>query len=118
MACRQYITDRVAEAQELARTTDKLSVGISEQRGAERRLGIGQWKTLTARYLEIKLKDTTVLLLLQAPVIAIILAIITGNSLNYAKTIFISTIISIWFGANNAVREIVAETPIYERETR
>jgi ABC-type multidrug transport system ATPase subunit/pSer/pThr/pTyr-binding forkhead associated (FHA) protein len=118
VACRRYVTDRVAEAQELARATGKLGVSISEQRGAERHVGLRQWRTLTARYLEIKLKDTrnTALLLLQAPLIAIILAIITGNSLNDAKTIFISTIISIWFGANNAVREIVAEAPIYVRE--
>lgn len=115
---RRYVSERIAEAQEVARSSGQLGVGTSDQRGAERRFGIGQWLTLTRRYLEIKLKDTrnTALLLVQAPVIAVILAIITGDSLNDAKTIFIAAIISIWFGANNAVREIVSETPIYVRE--
>lgn len=115
---RRYVSERIAEAQEVARTGGQLGVGASDQRGAERRFGIRQWLTLSRRYLEIKLKDTrnTALLLVQAPVIAVTLAIITGNSLNDAKTIFIAAIISIWFGANNAVREIVSETPIYVRE--
>lgn len=115
---RRYVSDRIAEAQEVARTSVQLGVGASDNRGTERRLGIGQWITLTRRYLEIKLKDTrnTALLLVQAPVIAVILAMIVGQSLNDSKTIFIAAIISIWFGANNAIREIVSETPIYVRE--
>ncbi|MEK6300522.1 MAG: FHA domain-containing protein [Acidobacteriota bacterium] len=115
---RRYVSERIAEAQEVARTSGQLGVATPDQRGVERRFGLGQWSTLTRRYLEIKLKDTrnTMLLLVQAPVIAVILAVITGNSLNDAKTIFIAAIISIWFGANNAAREIVSETPIYVRE--
>jgi ABC-type multidrug transport system ATPase subunit len=114
----RYVRERIVEAQEVARTSGQLGVGASDQRGAERRFGIGQWLTLTRRYLEIKLKDTrnTALLLVQAPVIAVILAMIVGESLNDSKTIFIAAIISIWFGANNAIREIVSETPIYARE--
>ena len=94
----------------MARTSGQLGVGASDNRGAERRFGIGQWLTLTRRYFEIKLKDTrnTALLLVQAPVIAVILAMIVGKSLNDSKTIFIAAIISIWFGAN-AIREIVSK---------
>jgi hypothetical protein len=86
--------------------------------GAGRGFGLAQWLTLTARYLEIKLKDrrNTALLLAQAPVVALILAAIVGDTLSDAKTLFIAAIIAIWFGANNAVREIVAELPIYTRE--
>jgi ABC transport system ATP-binding/permease protein len=115
---RRYVSERIAEAQEVAHTSGQLGVGTPDQRGAERRFGIGQWLTLTRRYLEIKLKDTrnTALLLVQAPAIAVILAMIVGKSLNDSKTIFIAAIISIWFGANNAIREIVSETPIYLRE--
>jgi hypothetical protein len=74
--------------------------------------------TLTRRYLEVKLNDTrnTTMLLAQAPVVALLLALITGDAANDARTLFIAAVISIWFGANNAVREIVAEAPVYVRE--
>ncbi|HEX8144125.1 MAG TPA: FHA domain-containing protein [Pyrinomonadaceae bacterium] len=116
----RYIGSRIAEMQELSRSTGSLqsASAASEQGGPERQLGFKQWLTLTQRYLEVKLKDkrNTLLLLAQAPFVALILAIITGDSLNDSKTIFIAAIISIWFGANNAVREIVSEIPIYVRE--
>jgi hypothetical protein len=54
--------------------------------------------------------------LVQAPVIALILAFITGDTANDERTIFIAAVIAIWLGANNAIREIVAETGIYARE--
>lgn len=47
---------------------------------------------------------------------AIILAIIVGDSPNGSQILFISAIVSIWFGANNAIREIVSESTIYVRE--
>ncbi|MGA9771858.1 MAG: FHA domain-containing protein [Blastocatellia bacterium] len=111
----KYISSRVEQSQELARATGPAR---TESRGAERSFGVSQWITLTRRYLEVKLKDlrNTGLLLLQAPLIALILALIVGDSRNDAKTLFIAAVISIWFGANNAVREIVAEAPIYARE--
>jgi ABC-type multidrug transport system ATPase subunit/pSer/pThr/pTyr-binding forkhead associated (FHA) protein len=116
---RRYISDRIAETEELTRTSGQtlLAGAPAAVGGAERRFGFRQWLTLTRRYLAIKLKDkrNTALLLAQAPFIAAILALIT-NSVNDAKTIFIAAIIAIWFGANNAVREIVAEVPIYTRE--
>ena len=115
----RYIKARLSETEELTRaTTGPLTVGQANEQGVERRFGLSQWLTLTRRYLEVKLKDkrNTLLLLAQAPVVALILAMITGNVLNDAKTLFIAAIISIWFGANNAVREIVSENPIYTRE--
>lgn len=119
---RRYVAGRIAETEELSRTSGRTpvmtgAVSLSSQGGTGRRFGIHQWLTLTNRYLEIKLKDrrNTALLLLQAPFIALVLATVT-SSLNDAKTIFISAVIAIWFGANNAVREIVAESAIYTRE--
>jgi ABC transport system ATP-binding/permease protein len=114
-----YVSTRIAETQELLSPSGKLPVTQpTETRAPGRRFGLSQWLTLTQRYLEIKLKDkrNTALLLLQAPVIALILSVIVGDTLNDAKALFIAAIISIWFGANNAVREIVAEAPIYTRE--
>ena len=119
----RYVAGRIAETEELTHTSGSMPVGGAagagtSSGGAERRFGFKQWLTLTRRYLEIKLKDrrNTLLLLAQAPVIAAILALITGGTLNDPKTIFIGAIIAIWFGANNAVREIVSEVPIYTRE--
>lgn len=116
----RYISGRIAESEALARSSEALGLSPSiGQEGAERNFGISQWVTLTRRYLEVKLNDrrNMMLLLAQAPLIAFVLAIIVRNSpVNDSKTIFISAIISIWFGANNAVREIVSETGIYVRE--
>jgi len=90
----------------------------ADNTGAERKFGFGQWWTLTRRYLEIKMKDlrNTVILLAQAPIVALILSFITDDTPNDARTIFIAAIIAIWLGANNAIREIVSETEVYARE--
>jgi len=113
----RYVSQRLAVAQEAARVSGPVRTPLPT-RGAERSFGLSQWKTLTRRYAEVKLKDArnTGLLLLQAPLIALILAIIVGDAVNDAKTLFVAAVISIWFGANNATREIVAEAPIYRRE--
>jgi hypothetical protein len=88
------------------------------QTGAERKPGIGQWVTLTQRLLEIKLKDlrNTLILLAQAPIVALILAAITDKTPNDARTLFIAAVIAMWLGANNAIREIVSERSVYARE--
>ena len=90
----------------------------ADNTGAERKFGFGQWWTLTRRNLEIKLKDlrNTLILLAQAPIVAFILAFITDETANDARTIFIAAIIAIWLGANNAIREIVSESEVYARE--
>ncbi len=90
----------------------------NSQTGAERKFGPRQWLTLTHRYLEIKLQDlkNTLILLVQAPIVALILALITDNTPNDGRTIFIAAVIAIWLGANNAIREVVSETAIYARE--
>ena len=115
----KYVNSRIEEMERLARTTGALQLGgAGREDGPERRVGLGQWLTLTRRYFEIKVKDkrNTLLLLIQAPVVAILLAIIVGDSVNNSQTLFIAAIVSLWFGANNAVREIVSETAIYTRE--
>jgi len=113
----QYVAERLTEAKEVVARTKNLTQKNTSSRGGSGAFNINQWITLTQRYLEVKLKDTrnTVILLGQAPVIAL-LAVITSNVLNDAKMLFIAAIISFWFGTNNAIREIVAEVPIYTRE--
>jgi len=83
-----------------------------------------QLKTLTSRYLKIKIKDkvNTAILLLQAPVIAILLVFLfSGEGLRFHTEhpnilLFILVISSMWFGIINSVKEIVSEKAIYERE--
>lgn len=71
---------------------------------------------LTKRYLNIKTNDVTntAILLLQAPVIAVLIILIF-NQINVGM-LFLMAISAIWFGTNNAAREIVIESPIYKRE--
>jgi hypothetical protein len=80
-----------------------------------------QLNVLSERYLEILLSDrgNTLLLLVQAPIIAWIAALNWGdidtptNSLYY-----VLALTALWFGTFNACREIVKEKPIFEREVR
>jgi ABC-type multidrug transport system ATPase subunit/pSer/pThr/pTyr-binding forkhead associated (FHA) protein/ABC-type transport system involved in multi-copper enzyme maturation permease subunit len=115
----RYVGAAIVEAQELARTDVQARIaGKPKKPVASRQFGVGQWLTLTRRCLEVKLNDTrnTAMLLAQAPIVALLLALITGDAVNDSRTLFIAAVISIWFGANNAVREIVAEAPVYVRE--
>jgi len=115
----QYVRGRIAQTDALTRTTGALQLPPAiNQEAPERRLGLSQWLTLTHRYLEVKLKDkrNTVLLLAQAPIVAILLAVIVGSTVNGSQTLFITAVVAIWFGANNAIREIVSEASIYTRE--
>lgn len=115
----KYVASRFSEMQELMKTSGGISFDPTlSQTGAERKFGFGQWLTLTQRYLEIKLKDfrNTLILLAQAPIVALILALITEDAANDGRTIFIAAVIAFWLGANNAIREIVSETGVYVRE--
>lgn len=111
-----YVAARMTEVQNLVQRAAP-PPPVFQSPSAERRAGISQWKTLTRRYLEVKLKDkrNAISLLAQPVIVAIVVAIIFSNK-NDGKTLFISAIISILFGTNNAVREIVGEFPIYARE--
>jgi ABC-type multidrug transport system ATPase subunit len=90
------------------------------------RFSIRQWMTLCRRYLAIKLKDRIgmVVLLVQAPVIAVLVDMVfvsrsegVLNRMLYTPyALFLLVIAAIWFGCSNAAREIVAEQAIYRRE--
>lgn len=115
----RYVGAAIIEAQELARTDVQARItGKPKKPVTSRQFGFGQWMTLTRRCVEVKLHDTrnTAMLLAQAPLVALLLALITGDAVNDSRTLFIAAVISVWFGANNAVREIVSEAPVYLRE--
>jgi ABC-type cobalamin/Fe3+-siderophores transport system ATPase subunit len=88
--------------------------------------------TLVCRAVAIKRKDrwNTTILLAQAPVIALLIVLVFGRQVGrtddlehwaetrsgLASTAFILGLAALWFGCSNAVREIVAEWRVYERE--
>ena len=114
-----HVAARLIESQEVIGVAQNFGgIGGQESRAPRGTMSLRQWGILSQRYCEIKLEDrrNTALLIAQAPVIAFILALIAGETVNDAKTLFIAAIIAIWFGANNAAREIVADLPIYSRE--
>jgi hypothetical protein len=71
---------------------------------------------LCRRYFRIKFNDgiNTAVLIGQAPIIACLLCLIF-DSVN-ASVLFLMAVCAVWFGANNAAREIVCEQSIYKRE--
>ncbi len=75
-----------------------------------------QFFWLTVRYLNIKTNDrtNTLILLLQAPIIAFLVGLIFEEL--EVSVLFLMAISAIWFGANNSAKEIVGELPIYRRE--
>ena len=118
-AFQSNIAKRLQESEHAVSAAQR--VGTSGTRGPSGESAwskLRQWGILTHRYLDIKLKDkrNTLILIGQAPLIAVILAAITSGTVNDAKTLFIGAVIAVWFGGNNAIREIVAELPIYKRE--
>jgi ABC-type multidrug transport system ATPase subunit/pSer/pThr/pTyr-binding forkhead associated (FHA) protein len=75
-----------------------------------------QFLILTKRNIKIKLNDklNTAILIFQAPIIALLIALIFDEI--SVGVLFMMCISAIWFGVNNASREIVKEKNIYERE--
>ncbi len=84
-----------------------------------RQLGI-----LSRRYLELIVADrrNLGLLLIQAPIIGLLLALVsrsdglTGGKIEAKKLIFMLATTGVWFGVINAAREICKEGPILRRE--
>lgn len=61
----------------------------------------------------------TILLLLQAPIIAGCIAVVWSDTDQVTSSLyFVLTLSAIWFGTINASREIVKEKAIFEREAR
>jgi len=86
-----------------------------------------QFFILTERYAEITYRDrrNLMLMLLQAPIIAGLLAVVfdadvfdllRGNYVQAKTLLFLMICCCIWFGTSNAAREICKEIPIYRRE--
>ncbi|PKM10385.1 MAG: ABC transporter ATP-binding protein [Gammaproteobacteria bacterium HGW-Gammaproteobacteria-3] len=84
-----------------------------------------QTRTLILRYCELMLSDrkNLLILVLQAPLIALIIGLVFEMDAQLAlraakqsQILFILVLSAIWFGCLNSARELVKELPIYIRE--
>lgn len=117
----------------------------SQETSAARRFGLGQWFMLVRRNLILKLRDKVqfVILLLQAPLVAVLIGLVfnvikeiaplsaqrvtPADAAQAAQTFaelggniagveFLMVVAAVWFGCNNAARDIVGEWTIFQRE--
>tara|TARA_Y100000991_G_C21969865_1_gene348815 strand:+ start:265 stop:2547 length:2283 start_codon:yes stop_codon:yes gene_type:complete len=98
------------------RPVSKFSEKASSKQKALNKSFIDQFLWLTRRYFKIKTNDkiNSVVMLLQAPIIAILICLVFENITPAVP--FITALSAIWFGTNNAAREIVSELAIFKRE--
>ncbi len=96
--------------------TQRTSTSVGEQAGAGG-FSLRQLRVLAARAWELKFGDRaqTLLLFLQAPLVALLVALMASGP-NEIQTIFMAMFAALWFGCSNSVREIVDEQTIYRRE--
>lgn len=124
----QYVA--LPRAQMPPLTATRVSRGNGSALPAPRGNPMKQFRLLSGRYLELLRNDRVnlLVLLLQAPIIAIILMLLisavlkltsfSGNNLPISaqEVLFIMAFVAVLFGCNNSAREIVKELPIYRRE--
>ncbi len=114
----EFVTNRSGKQQ----TT---SQGAGEK--PRRELGLGQWLALVKRNVIVRLQDKaqTAILLVQAPIFAVLVTLVAYplrashfDEISEKLPIvhFLMVVAAIWFGCNNAARDIVGEWTIYKRE--
>jgi ABC-type multidrug transport system ATPase subunit/pSer/pThr/pTyr-binding forkhead associated (FHA) protein len=88
--------------------------------------GFRQFLILTRRYADLVARDRVniLVLLLQAPIIGAILAMVAGQNIfasgkspaNAQQVLFVLSIAAVWLGTSNSAKEITKEIPVYLRE--
>lgn len=118
----RYVEQRLSHAPMLnTQTTNNSS--LKPQKVSQ----IRQFGILLRRNIDLLLQDkrNLALLLLQAPIIALLIMLVaTSDALvgdnafasDAKKVLFMLATVGVWFGILNAAREIVKEAPIYKRE--
>ena len=101
-----------------SRKDSKIENKSNSVSGQKRSTDLKQYFTLTSRYFKVKLRDrvSTAILLLQAPIIAALIALVFDQFAERTAALFILVIAAIWLGCSNAAREIVSEQAIFKRE--
>jgi ABC-type multidrug transport system ATPase subunit len=126
----RFVADRLAAAPAGPLVAERAQAASRAPRGHSGS-PVRQFAILTRRYLDLTLQDrrNLLILLLQAPIIALLLLLVARpDALTGAqatdllqrgeakKVLFMLATVSVWFGIINAAREIVKEQPIYQRE--
>ena len=139
--CAIHVRERLARVAAIRdHNGDTVPTTVVSDPTLQRAQSFSQFATLTARYVVTLRRDwrNVLLLLLQAPIIGFLLAIIYGRNVFTASTKLGPTghevianlwdkghalqlttmivIVALWFGASNSAREIVKETNVYRRE--
>lgn len=99
-------------------------IGKAQSGGVQKkgRLGIfgaiRQWLTLSRRYWEVLFRDkfTLFILLVQAPIIAVLTYFVMGENQPRDFAYFVLSLVAVWFGTSVSAREIIRERPVYSRE--
>lgn len=94
-------------------------VDIQASTARPRRGGFfAQYRTLTSRYARVKARDRsgTMVLLAQAPILGVAMWVVFPAA--DTNSLFMLALSTLWFGASASVRELIAERPIWRRESR
>ena len=119
-----YILDRLSSHDPNNSTTHKLTE-LNTVKNPSRWFDWRQTITLMRRYLDLIVSDkkNLLILLLQAPLIAVVIGLVfdtkgfpAQRAAAESQIFFILVLSSIWFGTLNSARELVKELPIYLRE--
>lgn len=100
----------------------EISAARARSAHQKKRLGISgafrQFFTLSHRYTQVLSKDKVNLLMLlaQAPIIAVLTFFVMGANQPRDFVYFVLSLVAVWFGTSIAAREIIREKPIYRRE--
>jgi ABC-type multidrug transport system ATPase subunit len=130
---KQFVDDRAEESSARPAAATAAS---------RRRMDLRQWLTLARRNFLLKIRDRAqlVILLLQAPLFAVLIVLVFGAIRNPPSILrtgvvspqamrafaelgsnlvgveFLMVVAAIWFGCNNAARDVVGEWTIFQRE--
>jgi ABC-type multidrug transport system ATPase subunit/pSer/pThr/pTyr-binding forkhead associated (FHA) protein len=121
---RKYVAARMAPPDDADGVAPSgVSAAMASEHG--RAPALSQAGILMRRYLDLLLADrrNLVILLLQAPVIAGVVALVfhsdaplPARAALHGQVTFVLVLAAIWFGCLNSAREIVKELPVYLRE--
>ncbi len=96
--------------------------GVTRQAGRRRGLGrrspLSQLRTLTARYLKVKLRDRTGMLVLSVQPLVLAAVMWVVFSVPTTPMLFMLALSCMWFGMSASVRELIADRVIWQRENR
>ena len=130
---RAYEQSRFHDAYIVRRAVAAPDPGARQQRRRRAAFSLGQFPTLASRTLRLKLRDRVqmAILLAQAPLFAALVSIVFFGLVDrhfddpaewaqfsgkLASVHFLMVVAAVWFGCNNAARDIVGETTVLQRE--